>query len=182
MKSETSDRQDPKEVVDEVEQQNLIRTFNRLTKFQTCTEIEIRIYQGAKEFGHQYIPFHQACDVVHSSSIIRTVSLSCSEVKDYKMDEDDIINWLLEGDIHFIISHIHQGIVNINMNKLYASIMKLHDHPGFPVGDSLQCPVFTQDKYKYLSILMSKGLCNPTLKVDFLPIMDYAALKQELQL
>jgi len=52
MKSETSDRQDPKEDIDEVEQQNLIRTFNRLTKFQTCTEIAIRIYQGAKEFGH----------------------------------------------------------------------------------------------------------------------------------
>ena len=102
------------------------------------------------------------------------MSLSCSEVKDYKLTEDDIINWLLEGDIHFIISHIHQGIVNINMNKLYASIMKLHDHPGFPVGESLQSPVFTQDKYKYMSILMSKGLCNPTLKVDFLPIMDYA--------
>jgi hypothetical protein len=147
MKSETSDRKDPKKDVEEVEQQNLIRTFKRLTKFQTCTEIEICIYQGAKEF-------HQACDIVHSSSIIRTVSLSCSEVKDYKLTEDNIINWLLEGDIHFII--ISQGIVNINMHKLYASIMKLHDHPGFPVGDSLQSPVFTQDKYKYLSILMSK--------------------------
>jgi hypothetical protein len=78
-----------------------------------------------------------------------------SEVNKYKLTEMDIVNWLLEGDIHFIISHIHQGIV------------KLHDHPGFPSGDNLQCPVFTQDKYKYLSVLMSKGLCNPTLKVDF---------------
>jgi hypothetical protein len=154
LKSETSDTKDPKKDVEEVEQQNLIRTFKRLTKFQTCTEIEICIYQGAKEFGHQCIPFHQACDIVHSSSIIRTVSLSCSEVKDYKLTEDYIMNWLLEGDIHFII--INQGIVNINMHKLYASIMKLHYHPGFPVGDSLQSPVFTQDKYKYLSILMSK--------------------------
>ena len=67
------------------------------------------------------------------------------------------------------------------MNKLYTSIMKLHDHPGFPAGNNLQCPVFTQDKYKYLSVLMSKGLCNSTLKVDFLPTMDYAALKLELQ-
>jgi hypothetical protein len=32
MKSETSDRKDPKKDVEEVEQQNLIRTFKRLTK------------------------------------------------------------------------------------------------------------------------------------------------------
>ncbi len=30
MKSETSDRQNPKEDIDEVEQQNLIRTFNEV--------------------------------------------------------------------------------------------------------------------------------------------------------
>ena len=110
------------------------------------------------------------------------MTLNCSEVNKYKLTEMDIVNWLLQGDIHFIISHIHQGIVNINMDKLYTSIKKLHDHPGFPSGDNLQCPVFTQDKYQYLSVLMSKGLCNPTLKVDFLPIMDYAALKLDLQL
>ena len=45
--------------------------------------------------------------------------------------------------------------------------MKLYDHPGFPGGNNLQCPVFTQGKYKNLSVLMSKGLCNSTLKVDF---------------
>jgi len=181
MKNETSNRQDHKEDDDEVVQQNLIRTFKRITKFQTSTEIEIRVYQGSKEFGNQLIPFHQACDIIQTTSTIRICTLDCSEVNDFKLTEDDIINWLLEGDIHFIISYIHQGIVNVNMKKLYTSIMKLHDHPGFPVGDNLQCPVFTQDKYNYLSVLMTKGLCNPTFKVDFLPIMDYAALKQDLQ-
>jgi hypothetical protein len=89
----------------------LIRTFNRLTKFQTCTEIEIRIYQGAKEFGHQYIPFHQDCDIVHSSSIIRTVSLSYSEVKDYKMDEDDIIiGYLKETYVLLLVIFIKESL------------------------------------------------------------------------
>ena len=55
--------------------------------------------------------------------------------------------------------------------------MRLHDHPGFPNGSNLLCPVFTQDKYKYLEALMPKGMCNPTLKVDFLPIMDYDSIK-----
>ena len=125
MKNETSDRQGPKEDVDEVVQQNLIRTFKRISKFQTCTEIEIRVYQGSKGFGNQLIPFHQACDIIQTISTIRIYTLDCSEVNDFKLTEDDIINWLL------------------------ASIMKLHDHPGFPVGDNLQCPVFTQDKYNY---------------------------------
>ncbi len=78
------------------------------------------------------------------TSTIRIVSLDCREVNDNKLSEMDIINWLHQGDIHFIISHIHQGIINVNMNKLYTSIMKLHYHPGFPAGNNLQCPVFTQ--------------------------------------
>ena len=182
MKTRTSERQDPNKDDNEAEQQNLVSIFNRIHKFQMNTEIEIRVYQGAKEFGHQWIPFHQALEDIQSTSTFRIVPLNCSEVNKYKLTEMDIVNWLLQGDIHFIISHIHQGIVNINMDKLYTSIKKLHDHPGFPSGDNLQCPVFTQDKYQYLSVLMSKGLCNPTLKVDFLPIMDYAALKLDLQL
>jgi len=132
MKNEISNRQDHKEDVDEVVQQNLIRTFKRITKFQTSTEIEIRVCQGSKEFVNQMIPFHQACDIIQTTSTIRICTLDCSEVNDFKLTEDDIIIRLLEGDIHFIISHIHQGIVNVNMNELYKSIMRLHDHSGFP--------------------------------------------------
>ena len=39
MKSETSDRQDPKEDNDEEEQQNLISMFKRIHKFQTNTDV-----------------------------------------------------------------------------------------------------------------------------------------------
>ena len=135
----------------------------------------------AKELGNQLLPFRQACEIIYSKSSFRTVFLTCADVNTFKLTELDIINWLLEGDIHFIISHIHQGIVNINMNKLYTEIMRLHDHPGFPNGSNLLCPVFTQDKYKYLQVLMPKGMCNPTLKVDFLPIMDFDSIKQDVQ-
>ena len=68
------------------------------------------------------------------------------------------------------------------MNKLYTEITRLHDHPGFPNGSNLLCPVFTQDKYKYLQALMPKGMCNPTLKVDFLPVMDYESIKEDVLL
>jgi hypothetical protein len=63
MKTKTSERQDPDEDDNEAEQQNLVSISNRIHKFQMITEIEIRVYQGAKEFGHQWIPFHQALDV-----------------------------------------------------------------------------------------------------------------------
>ena len=43
MKNETSNRQDHKEDDDEVVQQNLIRTFKIITKFQTSTEIEMML-------------------------------------------------------------------------------------------------------------------------------------------
>ena len=41
----------------------------------------------------------------------RYVFLTSADVNTFKFTELDIINWLLEGDIHFIISHIHQGII-----------------------------------------------------------------------
>ena len=161
--------------------QNCASQFKKLHKFKANSTIEIRIYQGGKGFGNQLLPFRQACDIIYSMSTFRYVFLTCADVNTFKFTELDIINWLLEGDIHFIISHIHQGIISINMNKLYTEITRLHDHPGFPNGSNLLCPVFTQDKYKYLQALMPKGMCNPTLKVDFLPVMDYESIKEDVQ-
>ncbi len=106
--------------------------FKKLHKFRTKTEIKIRVYQGAKEFGNQIIPFRLACNIISSTASFEVVHLTTSDVNKHQLSEMDIIDWLLEGDIHFILTHIHQGIVNINMNKLYSSISKLHDHPGFP--------------------------------------------------
>ena len=36
--------------------------FKRAYKFILNHSIEIRVFQGAKEMGHQWIPFHQACE------------------------------------------------------------------------------------------------------------------------
>ena len=52
MISETSDRQDPKEDKNENEKENLITMFKRIHKFETNTEIEIRVYQGAVSYDH----------------------------------------------------------------------------------------------------------------------------------
>lgn len=182
MSSEKPNTQSLTEHDNEAYLQNCTSIFKKSHKFMTNTEIEIRVYQGAKEFGHQLIPFTQALKTIYSTSVFNIVYLTCSDINKHQMTEMEIIDWLFQGDIHFIISHIHQGIVNINMKKLYTAIGKLYDHPGFPDGDGLQCPVFTQDKYKYLSALMPKGMCNPTFKVDFLPVMDYDVLEHDLKM
>ena len=54
----------------------MITTLKRITKFETSTEIEIRAYQVAKEFGHQWIPFDQALDDIQSTRKIRIVTLN----------------------------------------------------------------------------------------------------------
>ena len=181
MASEKSDSEDIPQHDCDTYLQNCVSQFKKLHKFKTNSTIKIHVYQGGSGFGNQLLPFHQACEIIYSKSTIRTVFLTCGDVNAFKFTEKDIIDWLLEGDIHFIISHIHQGIRSVNMNKLYTEITRLHDHPGFPSGSNLLCPVFTQDKYKYLQALMPKGMCNPTLKVDFLPIMDYDLIKEDVQ-
>ena len=158
--------------------------FKRAHKFILNHSIEIRVFQGAKEMGHQWIPFRQACEILDiSSNSIKVVYLSSHDVNDKHMSEEDIVYWLYGGDIHFILTHIHQGICNINMKKLYSLLnVALSTHPGFPHEQYLRCPVFTQDKYAYLSLLMPKGLCNQTFRVDFKDSMDYDAIKHKLKL
>lgn len=50
-----------------------------------------------------------------------------------------------------------------NMEELYDEVYRLEDHAGYPQGIKLQCPVFTQNKYKYLSPIPT--FVNPTLQV-----------------
>ena len=41
---------------------------------------------------------------------VKIIYLSSYEVNKNHMTEEDIINWLSLGDIHIILTHIHQGI------------------------------------------------------------------------
>ena len=155
-----------------------IYQFHRAHKFYGNASVEIRVFQGAKEMGNQWIPFHQTSEILDLNAGVKIIYLSSYEVNKNHMTEEDIINWLSLGDIHIILTHIHQGICRINMAKLYSMLYReLNIHPGFPIEESLRYPVFTQDKYAYLDALMPKGLCNPTLKVVFEKDMNYSVVK-----
>ncbi len=82
----------------------------------------------------------------------------------------DLVDWLLGGDIHFILGHVHQGFghlsYNINIPEVLYQLKRLYYHVGFPCGEQLKCPVFTQNKIEYLKHLGYDDMANPTLVVD----------------
>ena len=49
-------------------------------------------------------------------------------VKDKRWNPKDLVDWLLDSDVHFIITHIHQGLEQLcwNMEDLYIEVQRLH--------------------------------------------------------
>lgn len=101
-----------------------------------------------------------------NSAIVTAETKNVLNVKDDRMSEEDFVDWLAACDCHFIIAHPHQGIIfhmNWNATDLERELLRLYDHPGFPTGESLKCPVFLQNKFEYLKHLDSYR--NPTLRI-----------------
>ena len=90
-------------------------------------------------------------------------------IRNKKMSPMDMINWLLSGDIHIMLTHPHQGqdpdrkFTLWNIPELHYSLDLLQYHIGFPNGINIRCPVVRQDKYRYLVALEDYAL--PTLKI-----------------
>ena len=63
----------------------------------------------------------------------------------------------MHSHVHLILGHVHQSLLTHNLlwDMTYAMLQynRLKYHVGFPSGDQLQCPVFTQDKIKYIDCL-----------------------------
>ena len=63
--------------------------------------------------------------------------LDNDQVKSFDWTFDKLIDWLLEGDIHFLITHPHQGNLTFtrdswNMSNILNQLCKLKLHFGFP--------------------------------------------------
>jgi hypothetical protein len=85
----------------------------------------------------------------------------------------DLTNAILRSDIHFIITHVHQGNVARGQNRrpgvwcidnIYSQMRLWKYHLGFPMGKYLSCPVFTQNKMMY--IIPSGLYCTPSIFID----------------
>jgi hypothetical protein len=93
----------------------------------------------------------------------------------------DLVDWFLNSHVHFILAHIHQGISQKYwcMDELRCELIRLKFHNGFPNGDELQCPIFTQNKYKYLKAI--EEFANPTLAIVLKENYDYSSIHDEVK-
>ena len=83
----------------------------------------------------------------------------------FRFTPAEFIDWLIEGDVHVLVGHMHQGVDHLNwdMKTLLEEYKRLKDHVGYPRG--AQDPVFLQDKIQYLEALDAEDIL-PTLKVE----------------
>lgn len=98
--------------------------------------------------------------VVHLGTLgfdVHEESLTLKEARKQKITAKALVDWLLGSHIHFVISHPNQGwhTTATSVEELYDEFSRLKYHPGFPMGVQLKCPIFTQDKWKYLELLPS---------------------------
>ena len=94
----------------------------------------------------------------------------------------EIVEWLLEGHVHFILTNsFHQGMDTKQWDilELENQIQRIKFHPGFPTGVQTMCPVFLQDKYRYLEYILEYA--NPTLKVPLNKNLDYSFCHSDIE-
>jgi len=70
--------------------------------------------------------------------------LNVDNVRKRRYSPTDIVDWLLKADFHFIIVHMHQGVISKQTppdetlrwtaDTLRSELWRLRDHPGFPSG------------------------------------------------
>ena len=93
-------------------------------------------------------------------------------------------DWLLESDIHFILSHPNQGMLvegnyDWTAHKIKDELYWLKCHHCFPNGMYLTCPNFLQDKWEY--IVAVKGFTLPTLKVPIPINLENPNVQERIQ-
>jgi hypothetical protein len=79
-----------------------------------------------------------------------TVIKYCDDIRTMKWSPDDFVDWLLSSDYHFVLTHVHQGLPHWSCDDVVAALFRLQTHPGFPNGIEISCPIFLQDKRKYI--------------------------------
>ena len=92
--------------------------------------------------------------------------LGPKEVGKKRWMPNQLIDWLLESNIHFILTHINQGRSSHGlmwcMRDMIDQLSRLYYHLGFPSGQHLICDVFIQNKGAYINKLNIEKLSIPT--------------------
>ena len=86
-------------------------------------------------------------------------------MKSKNISEEQLIDWLAAGDVHIILNHIHQGNPQLNAESIKVALRRISSHVGWPSAHHLECQVFLQDKFEYIS--KCPEISTPTLRVPF---------------
>jgi hypothetical protein len=97
----------------------------------------------------------------------------------------ELFTWLLGSDIHFLPTHVHQGMIakggtdSWNVSNILFNISRMRCHLGVPMGKHIDCPIFLQSKEKLYDILQSINLCIPTESVRIDSLDGLISLEDE---
>jgi len=125
----------------------------------------VRVFQGGRN-ARQLEPVQQALAEFERKKLIDVEYIDIDKVKTQHLTVQSIVQWLLSSDVHLIITHMHQGIMELlgwNMIDLALELQLLYSHPGYPTGRSLEDPIFLQDKFMYIEPI--KDFFEDTLKI-----------------
>jgi hypothetical protein len=132
----------------------------------------VRIYAGGRN-GFQYRAISTSISQLKRDFDCQGLGLNFNhevkynnDVRKLKWKPSDLVDWLLSGDMHIVCTHMHQGLPHWNVADVLEALKRLKDHNGFPMGNSLTCPVFLQHKFDYLASLPKFMTC-PTLPMKF---------------
>ena len=132
----------------------------------------VRVYAGGQN-SPQFPFFLAAIQLLESLVVSGHLAASNIEYQYVatvrKWTPMELMLWLRDSDIHFILTHPHQGHPQWSVPEVYAAIQILKGHAGFPSDQQLDCPIFLQHKYDYL--LAIRHIVNPTIAIQ-LPVVE----------
>lgn len=160
---------------------------------QSCTKkqrldkkISIKVLVGGRR-GHQDSYLTLAKDHIRYHhrqlwDLLFFEELNNDQIKTNSWGPEETVNWLIDSDIHLVMTHVHQGLTGLpnqdkwNIYNIENHFWRLKCHRGFPNDIYLKCRVFLQDKWSYLLAVKDRVL--PTLKVPLkLNLFDIPAVE-----
>lgn len=127
--------------------------------------IKIHVFIGGQNSLQSTCFIGALNDLMWKRCIYDVVIVTTKDIREKDWTESMLVDWLLASDIHIIACHPHQGTKGFNwdVTVLYGELARLDGHIGFPRGSQRECPIFSQDKYEYISAVPNYTI--PTLKI-----------------
>lgn len=155
--------------------------------------LKILVFESGRN-AVQLKPFNEALGLAPSLQRLKSLGYSIQlrrinndEMRSHKLFPklEDLFKCVREFDIHMFLSHIHQAIdmrtktfKEWNIPKILYHFDLLELHNGFPFGEKLKCPVFTQDKFEQISLVPELFLPSHRVNMNtFTGLLDSATQK-----